>query len=177
MMKRSRTLLRSAILGIIFIGIGVAIFNAFIKDTTVVKTGEPAPDFVLPMLDGETFQLSDYKGQGVVLNFWGSWCDPCEDEMPDLNRAYEAYKERGVTVIALNIGEPEVVVKPFRDQYQLDFPILMDRKKEISNNVYKIGPIPTTYFIDQHGTVQKKIVGGPMSEQTILENMKQIMPE
>lgn len=175
-MNRSRTLIRFAILAVIFIGIAVALYNGFIKDKAVVQTGKPAPDFVLSTLQGEKLQLSDYKGKGVVLNFWGTWCQPCEAEMPDLENSYKKFKDQGVTVIGVNIREPEVTVKPFVERYQLTFPIVLDRTNEITQ-LYEIGPIPTTYFIDKDGIVKKIVIGGPMSEETISENMKLIVPE
>ena len=175
-MKRSRTVIRAAILAVIFLGIAVAVYNAFIKDKTVVQVDHEAPDFVLPTLQGDQFQLSEQRGKGVVLNFWGTWCEPCKDEMPALEKVYQDFKDQGVTVIALNIGETDVSVKSFREQYDLTFPIVMDQKKEITQ-LYGIGPIPTTYFIDQHGIVKKIVIGGPMSEQSITDNVMLIKPE
>ena len=175
-MNRSRTMMRTAILAVIFLGIAVAVYNAFIKDKTVVQTGDAAPDFVLPTLHGDQLQLSELRGKGVVLNFWGTWCEPCKDEMPALEKVYQDFKDKGVTVIAVNIGETDVSVKAFRERYQLHFPIPMDQKREITQ-LYGIGPIPTTYFIDQLGIVKKIVIGGPMSEQTITDNVMQIRPE
>jgi peroxiredoxin len=175
-MKGSRTLMRVVILTIIFAGIGVALYNAFLKDKTAVKVDHPAPDFVLKTLDGGEFQLSKYRGKGVVLNFWGSWCDPCKEEMPALEKTYQLFKDKGVVLVGVNIGETDVSIHSFKDRYHLNFPIAMDAKKEITQ-LYEIGPIPTTYFIDKNGTVKKVVIGGPMSEQTISDNMKLIVPE
>ncbi|RXT13854.1 thiol-disulfide oxidoreductase ResA [Ammoniphilus sp. CFH 90114] len=175
-MNRTRTITRMAILAVIFIGIAVALYNGFVKDKSVVKTGELAPDFVLQTLDGERFQLSDYRGKGIVLNFWGTWCQPCEAEMPDLEEAHKKYKDQGVMVVGLNIRQPEVTVRPFVERYNLTFPIVMDRTNEITQ-LYEIGPIPTTYFIDPKGVVKKIVIGGPMSEETIVNNIKLIVPE
>lgn len=175
-MNRSRTITRMAILAVIFVGIAVALYNGFIKDKAVVQTGEMAPDFVLQTLEGEKFQLSEYKGKGVVLNFWGTWCEPCEAEMPDLEEAYNKFKDQGVVVVGMNIRQPDVTVRPFVERYNLTFPIVMDRNNEITQ-LYEIGPIPTTYFIDKDGVVQKIVIGGPMSEETISNNIKLILPE
>lgn len=168
--------MRTAILAVIFVGIGVALYNGFIKDKTVVQAGEEAPNFVLPTLQGDKVQLSELRGTGVVLNFWGSWCEPCKDEMPDLEKSYQTFKDQGVTVIGVNIGETDVAIKSFQDRYKINFPIAMDQRKEITQ-LYGIGPIPTTYFIDKNGIVKKIIIGGPMSEQTIMDNMTQIKPD
>jgi len=174
--NRSKTVIRAVILAVIFLGIAVAVYNAFIKDKTVVQVEQEAPDFVLSTLGGDSFQLSALRGKGVVLNFWGTWCQPCKDEMPALEKVYQDFKDQGVTVVGLNIGETDVSVKAFRERYDLHFPIVMDQNKEITQ-LYGIGPIPTTYFIDQQGIVKKIVIGGPMSEQTITDNVKLIKPE
>lgn len=175
-MGRSRTLMRILVLAVIFVAVGFALYNGFIKDKTVVKIGEPAPNFVLPKLGGGEMQLADLKGQGVVLNFWGTWCDPCRKEMPALEQAYQQYKDKGVLVIGVNIGESEVVVSRFIDNLNLTFPMLMDKKAEITN-LYEVGQIPSTYFINPDGVVNNIIVGGPMSEEVIVSNIKQIQPQ
>lgn len=175
-MNRTRGITRIVILGLIFIGVGIAMYNGFVKDKSAVQVGREAPDFVLPTLDGQTIQLSQYRGKGVVLNFWGTWCKPCKDEMPDLEKSHQFFKDKGVVVLGVDIAESEVTVKPFIQKYNITFPILMDKKREITQ-LYEIGPIPTTYFIDQAGMVQKIIIGGPMSKQTILENMSRIAPK
>jgi peroxiredoxin len=172
---RSKTVTRLAILLVIFLGIGIALYNAFVKDKTVVKVGEPAPNFILSTLQGNHVELSQLRGKGVLLNFWGTWCPPCREEMPSIEKAYQKYKDQGLAVVAVNIGESEVPVTSFKNQYKITFPIAMDRKKEITQ-LYAIDPIPTTYFIDKNGLVKKIVIGGPMSEQNIADNIKQILP-
>lgn len=174
-MGRSKTVTRLAILLVIFLGIGIALYNAFVKDKTVVKVGEPAPNFILSTLQGNHVELSQLRGKGVLLNFWGTWCPPCREEMPSIEKAYQKYKDQGLAVVAVNIGESEVPVTSFKNQYKITFPIAMDRKKEITQ-LYAIDPIPTTYFIDKNGLVKKIVIGGPMSEQNIEDNIKQILP-
>lgn len=174
-MGRSKTVTRLVILLVIFLGIGIALYNAFVKDKTVVKAGGPAPNFILSTLQGSHVELSQLKGKGVLLNFWGTWCPPCRAEMPNIEKAYQQYKNKGLAVVAVNIGESEVPVTSFKNQYKVTFPIAMDRKKEITQ-LYGIDPIPTTYFIDKNGLVRNIVIGGPMSEQTIADNIKQILP-
>jgi len=176
-LNRSRTWMRLIILGVIFVGISVALYNAFIKDTAAVQANELAPDFILKTLeDNQEFQLSKQQGKGIVLNFWGTWCAPCREEMPALEKMSQEFKDKGVEVIGVNIGESDVTVESFRDTYHITFPILMDRKREITQ-LYEIGPIPTTYFIDPDGVVKKIVIGGPMAEKTIKENIAQILPQ
>ena len=68
----------------------------------LLKVGAEAPDFELVDLNGEKHRLSDYKGQGVLLNFWGTWCEPCEREFPAMTRQYETFKDQGVQILAVN---------------------------------------------------------------------------
>ncbi|MBO8170642.1 MAG: thiol-disulfide oxidoreductase ResA [Bacillaceae bacterium] len=175
-MKKSKTGMRILILAILFIAVVGAIYNTAFTDKQAIKEGAKAPDFVLPELRGGTIQLSDLKGKGVVLNFWGSWCPPCVEEMPALNRAYHKYQDDGVEIIGINISESKVAVSSFVQRLNLDFPILLDQKREITN-LYEIDPIPTTFFIDKDGIIQKIVIGGPMSDQTIQRYITQIMPE
>ena len=76
----------------------------------VLQVGDDAPDFALIDLNGESHQLSDYKGQGVFLNFWGTWCATCKKEMPAMGRQYQVYKDQGVQILAVNIAESDLKV-------------------------------------------------------------------
>jgi cytochrome c biogenesis protein CcmG, thiol:disulfide interchange protein DsbE len=116
-------------------------------------TGQAAPDFTVQTLDGEAVKLSDLKGQPVVLNFWASWCGPCRKEMPDLEAVYQKYKENGLQVIGVNVGDSKVAVSNFQSQVQTTFPLWLDLKEEAQQS-YKILPIPATFFVDRNGTIR-----------------------
>ena len=117
-MGGSRTVMRTIILAVIFIGIGVALYSQFVKDKTVVKIGSEAPDFMLPTLSGGQMQLSEFRGKGIVLNFWGTWCTPCIEEMPALQENYQKYKDQGIEIIGVHIGGTSVTVESFENRYQ-----------------------------------------------------------
>lgn len=144
------------------------------KDKSQIKVGSTAPDFVLETLDGKKVQLSDMRGKGVFLNFWGTWCKPCEKEMPYMQAEYQDFKDKGVEILAVNIAEGNVAVNQFVKKHNLTFPILLDRKSDIMN-LYKIGPIPTTFLIDKNGEI-KKVITGTMTQDTIREYMETIVP-
>ena len=113
-----------------------------------------APDFELVTLDGKRVKLSDYRGQRVLLNFWATWCPPCREEMPDMQKFHE---NEDVIILAVNLTETEVSqenVTKFVEKYGLTFEILMDEHVEVAK-LYKIQPIPTTYMIDSSGRVQQ----------------------
>jgi peroxiredoxin len=122
------------------------------------EVGELAPDFSLETLDGEEIRLSDFRGERVVLNFWASWCGPCREEMPDIQRVSE---DKDVTVLGINLTYSEDSVEEiseFASQFELTFPILLDTNGSVSH-LYRIQPIPTTYILDATGKIQYKAFG------------------
>ncbi|WP_338652617.1 redoxin domain-containing protein [Lysinibacillus sp. Y5S-8] len=137
---------------------------------TGLKKGDIPPDFTLTSLDGEDITLSNLRGKKVVLNFWATWCPPCKAEMPHMQSFYDEYaKEKNVEIIAVNLTSAERdvtadakvdTVMTFRDSFELTFPILLDPDNDAGLD-YQIITIPTTYFIDSNGYIQRAI-RGPM---------------
>lgn len=153
-----------------------AILSSTARDTqNALKVGDVAPNFELIDLDGDSHQLSDYRGQGVFLNFWGTWCAPCKKEMPAMGRQYEVYKDQGVQVLAVNIAESDFKVRTFADQYGMVFPTLIDKTKSVMR-IYNVKPLPTTLLINPEGKITKIITGG-MTEKDIKEYMESIKPQ
>ncbi|HZH58437.1 MAG TPA: thiol-disulfide oxidoreductase ResA, partial [Metabacillus sp.] len=120
-MKKKRLLMRSIILILLIGALGYTLYSNFFVSKEKVKEGSKAPDFVLTDLEGNEHQLSDYKGKGVFLNFWGTWCKPCEREMPYMDNQYEYYKNQGVEVLAVNIAESNIAVQSFVNKHDLTF--------------------------------------------------------
>ncbi len=175
-MKKQRLLIRTVIL--LFLGAAVAytLYANFTKDEVQkVEVGKKAPDFVLTDLDGEKHQLSDYEGEGVLLNFWATWCKPCEKEMPFLNNQYQAYKDQGVHVIAVNVGESNVAVSDFSKRYDLQFPIVTDKDSQVMT-AYGVDPLPITFLIDKQGNVVDIHKGQIIAEADVTEMMEKIKP-
>ena len=174
--KQKRFILRTIILSVLVFAIVYTIYNNATKEKVeVLGIGDEAPDFTLVDLNGEEHRLSDYKGQGVFLNFWGTWCKPCAKEMPAMDRQYETYKEQGVQILAVNIAQSDFEVQRFASQYGLDFPIVIDKTKSVME-AYNIDPLPTTLLINPDGKIEQ-IVRGEMTEQDIAGFMEQIRPE
>ncbi len=140
----------------------------------ILQVGDDAPDFALVDLNGETHRLSDYKGQGVFLNFWGTWCAPCKKEMPAMGRQYETYKDQGVQILAVNIAESDLKVRTFAEQYGMVFPTLIDKTKSVME-VYNIKTLPATLLINPEGKITK-IITGEMNEKDIQEYLESIKP-
>lgn len=138
-----------------------------------VEIGDKAPDFMLETLDGETLQLSDFQGERVMINFWATWCPPCKQEMPDMERFYQ---EHDPVILSVNLTDGEMnteQVGQFIQELELTFPVLLDREGEVSN-LYRIQPIPMTYMVDAKGIIQFKSFGALSYEQMVkqFEQMK-----
>ncbi|MGG3643503.1 thiol-disulfide oxidoreductase ResA [Bacillus gobiensis] len=134
-----------------------------------------APDFTLQDLDGDVIRLSDFKGKAVILNFWATYCPPCDKEMPLLNKVYEEYKDKGLEILAVNAGEPRIIVSPYVNEKNLRFPILLDRTGTAVDH-YDILNIPATYFINEDGVLIEKFPG-ELTEEKILSSLEQIIPD
>lgn len=174
-MKKRRFWMRTVILGLLVIAVGYSLYANLTKDKVQkVEVGEKAPDFALVDLNGQKHQLSDYKGQGVFLNFWGTFCKPCEEEFPYIDNQYEHFKDKGVQVIAVDVGETEFAVRQFVERHELTFPVVIDQNEEVQT-AYGINPLPITFLIDKNGTVVKSHMG-QLTEAMVHDYMKQIQP-
>ena len=120
--------------------------------------GAPAPDFTLEDLGGNPVRLADQQGQVVLVNFWATWCGPCRLEMPELQARYDALKDQGFTVLAVNLDEPREDAALFAQDLSLSFPVLLDPGATV-NDLYRVRGYPTTYFIDRDGNVDALHVG------------------
>lgn len=136
--------------------------------------GNQAPDFTITMNDGKTIKLSDLKGQPVFLNFWASWCPPCKQEMPDIEKISK--EQHSVQIIAVNIKETPMEVRSFLNANGYTFPVGYDPKGEISLQYMATG-IPTSYGIDRNGII-RYLIQGPLTYAqlkkwfTTLENIQ-----
>lgn len=173
-MKKKRLLMRSIILSVLIGALGYTLYSNFVVSKEKVKIGSEAPDFLLKDLEGNEHQLSDYKGKGVFLNFWGTWCEPCEREMPYMENQYKYYKSQGVEVLAVNIAESNIAVESFANKHDLSFPIVLDKDRQVLN-AYGVGPLPTTFLINPDGKVEF-ITSGSLTERMVRDYMEQIKP-
>lgn len=173
--KKKRVVMRTIILLVLVGAIVFTIYNSVTGDQqAVLQVGDQAPDFKLTDLNGEEHQLSDYKGQGVFVNFWGTWCKPCKKEFPLMEKQYQVYKDQGVQILAVNIAQSDLEVQQFAEQLDLTFPIVIDKTKGVME-AYNIRPLPTTLLVNADGEIEK-IITGEMSEEDIKRYMEQIKP-
>ncbi len=157
-----------------FGAIGYTVYINLVAEKTLIKTGDTAPDFEIVDLQGKKHQLSNYRGKGVFLNFWGTYCPPCKKEMPYIEKQGNVYKDKNVVVLTVNVGEAKVTVESFAKQYGLTFPILIDKQSQ-TQTAYNINVLPATFLIDKSGKI-KKIATGEMTEEIVANYMESIKP-
>jgi peroxiredoxin len=135
--------------------------DAFINylKPSAVAVGRPAPDFTASDMNGRTIRLSDYRGKVVILNIWATWCPPCVDEMPSLEKLYRKFKDQNFALLAVSIDSDGITaVAPFMTRHGLTFPALIDSQAAIQTS-YKITGVPETFIIDKKGILVRKIIG------------------
>lgn len=140
------------------------------------REGFAAPDFQLPLLGGGEVALADLRGNVVIVNLWASWCPPCRAEMPALQEVYEAYRDRGLEVLAVNTTyqDSEGAAARFVQEYGLRFPVPLDQTGDVSRS-YLLRALPTTFFIDRDGVIRNVVIGGPMSKTTIQTTVEALL--
>jgi cytochrome c biogenesis protein CcmG, thiol:disulfide interchange protein DsbE len=142
------------------------------------RQGFLAPDFELQDRAGNAVRLSDLRGQPVLVNFWASWCPPCQAEMPAMQRVHETYAEQGYVVLAVNTTyqDNEADARAFLDERGLTFTVLFDRDGGASS-LYVVRSMPTSFFIDHEGVIREVVIGGPMSEGLLRSQAEKMLGE
>jgi len=116
------------------------------------KPAQPAKEFRVNTPDNRPLSLSDFKGKVVFLNFWATWCKPCESEMPGMERLHRRYKDQGLVVLAVSEdADGASAVSPFIKKHGLTFPVGLDPKMSVAG-VYGVWALPSTFIIDRNGT-------------------------
>jgi peroxiredoxin len=119
--------------------------------------GTRARDFTFET-DGRTMRLSDLRGKVVVLNFWATWCPPCVEEMPSLNRLHKQLLSANGTVLAISVDDDPEAYQQFLYRHRIAFPTWRDPEKKV-NAAYGTFKFPETYIIDPRGTIARKVIG------------------
>ncbi|MBI1954805.1 MAG: TlpA family protein disulfide reductase [Acidobacteria bacterium] len=120
--------------------------------------GEQVPSFTLRQDDGQVLALADFRGKIVVLNFWATWCGPCIEEMPSLNRLTEKYAGKGVAVVAVSLDEDPDAYREFLAKNHISFLTLRDPSRRTSE-LYGTYKLPESYIISREGRLLNKIIG------------------
>jgi peroxiredoxin len=127
------------------------------------QAGFHAPDFILTSQNGTQISLDELKGKPLIINFWASWCPPCRAEMPSFQQVSQEYSDAGLVVVGINLTNQDSLaeVSAFVNQNQLSFPVLLDEYGTVSQ-IYNVHSLPTTFFVDRNGVIQRVIIGGPI---------------
>lgn len=152
---------RAAIIGVVVVAVivVVAVVMSQKQRYTLMAPGAKAIDFTLPDLEGRKHSLSEMRGNVVFLNFWATWCGPCQDEIPSMQVMHERLRGRPFRIMAVSIDTgSDDVVRKFADGYGISFLVLRDRDGRIKD-AYKTTGVPETFIIDQNGYVAEKVWG------------------
>ena len=158
----------------ILLTLGLFITSCATGAKTTARVGEPAPDFKLKSLEGQSVSLNDFKGKPILINFWSTRCDPCVYEMPYLQEVYDEWSGKGLTLLAINMGESSSEVGVFMRDLNLSLPVLLDTELKAAQK-YNIIAIPTTFFIDKDGIIQEKIIGAFSNKAEIEMRLSKIV--
>jgi len=168
---------------IVNICILIAVFFAFScnRDSTTSadnKDLKQAYDFSLPKLDSsDTVKLSDYKNKPIIINFWSSWCAPCREEMPFLQKTWTEHKDDGLIFIGIDVLDDTSAAKEFLDSFNIDYLNLSDSNGKVSNK-FGVIALPATFFIDKNGNIVRQNYGpflGDSGEKLFKKYLEEIL--
>lgn len=137
------------------------------------KTNTKAPEISVLDMNEETVKLSDFRGKPVVLRFWATGCKACVAGMPKLDGISKGYRDKGLAVLAINMGNQKALVEVFAKGLKLSYPVFLDPAL-IAAKKYGVKSVPTTFFINRHG-VAKKVVVGEITQELFDKTMLEIM--
>lgn len=156
--------------------VGLLGFGLLSKGSSGVALGEPAPEEPLPRLQGGGAEsLADYRGRWVLVNFWASWCPPCRDEAPELERFQRRHGGPDFTVLGIDSRDLSEDARQFVRQYDLTYPQLRDGDGEAADDYGTTG-VPENFLIDPSGRV-RLLVRGPVTEEWLRDEVAPLLPK
>lgn len=175
---KKRYIFRSIVLAVLLGAIVYALVINLNQDKEIYRIGDKAPDFELAQINknnvDEIIRLSELEGKGVMLNFWATYCAPCEAEMPFMESLYPEYAD-DIEIVAVSLDGGELVIHKFIDKYDLSFPVVHDTKSDVLD-LYNVGPIPSTFFINPDGEIVD-MVAGALTLERLEGYFQEILPE
>lgn len=158
---------------IILLWTGLARKEPLTGASGVAQINRPAADFTLPLFSGGNITLSSLRGNPVVLNFWASWCPPCREEAPTLEKIWQVYKDKDVTFIGVNIQDREADARAYIEEFGITYPNGPDIGGRITID-YGVSGIPVTFFVNREGRIVSRWVGA-ISERLLRARIEEIL--
>lgn len=183
--RKTRALRIASVLVSVIAFIGLLGF-ALMRTGSRATVGHEAPAFELPTLSGETLSSSDLKGHPVVVNFWASWCLPCREEAPLLERTWRQYRDDGVIILGINIKDAESDAKAFVEEFDITYPVVRDVDQEVTR-AFGVRGLPETFFIDHEwrfvaigsadptGEQQGTVILGAITEEELVGHIEVLL--
>lgn len=132
------------------LGVGLL---ALIGSAAALRTGARAPEIGLDDLNGASITIASLRGNVVIVDFWASWCEPCAEEMPVLERLYQQYRGQGLRVVGVSQDRTAGNIRSFLRRHRVSFPIVHDGSHQVAGR-YQPGAMPTSFVIDRNGVVR-----------------------
>jgi cytochrome c biogenesis protein CcmG/thiol:disulfide interchange protein DsbE len=165
---------------LLFVGL---LWFGLMRSGSEATVGDTAPDFELPTLSGGTLSSDDLKDHPVVVNFWASWCLPCREEAPLLERTWRRYRDEGVVFLGVNIKDAESDAKAFVEEFDITYPMVRDLDQELTR-AFGVRGLPETFFVDHKwnfvgtesgsrtGEQQGTVILGAITEDQLLNQVE-----
>ena len=152
-------------------------FSGCEKLPKAATVGETAPDFSLVDRQGKTWKLSELKGQVVFINFWASWCPPCRDEMPSMQKLYSTVPEESFKMLSILYKDQPEAGDELASAFKLTFPVLIDPGDKTAQ-AYGLTGVPETFIVDKGGVLREKYIGprvwdSPQARQLMMKYINQ----
>lgn len=160
----------------LLVGIGAVALFAWTGRTRYapLDVGSRAPRYAAVTLSGDSLRLEDLRGHVVLVNVWATWCPPCVQEMPALQRLFDRYRQQGLRVVAVNVDntmsapDPVQLVRAFVSQKKLTFDVVLDPENRVES-VFQIPGLPMTFVLDERGRIRHKLLGGRNWDVEVLQ--------
>ena len=143
----------------------------------VINIGQVAPDFSIKDQNGHPIKLSDYKGKVVFLNFWATWCGPCVEEAPDVEKLNNKLKDRKFQMLTVAIDTDWKPVNEFYAKHKLSVPVFLDPGQQVARGLYKITGVPETFLIDANGHVVRHTFGEHWADPRIVSFIESLIQQ
>jgi peroxiredoxin len=161
---RKHTQLLLTILFAFIVAVSLILLLRNNRDSTLapsgpIQAGLPVPNFTFPDLKGQEVSLSDHAGKVVLVNVWATWCSPCREEMPSMQKLYDRFKGKNFEILAVSVDSTgREAVTPFMQKLNLTFPVLLDPEGNIKPP-YGVTGVPESFIVDKEGILVEKIIG------------------